>query len=198
VLFRSDRLGRADLQDQAVRENDGRKLGSSDARGAAVTSSRAGPGGSASGGRRADAGAAPQDGVRVAGEVPGGWPEALAAKPVPGRPPKLSDAQIAGLYELSSAPIRPLRIRDPGDGATGDPPRVQRRVERGQRRRLLCTTGLSPQPPLHRAYQQNPEAVQGWKDEQPLWCGSPDSLSAERNRRPSRTPGPDDAPHDRG
>ena len=32
--------------------------------------------------------------------------------------------------------------------------------------RLLRTMGLSPQRPLHRAYQQNPEAVQRWKDEQ--------------------------------
>jgi transposase len=32
--------------------------------------------------------------------------------------------------------------------------------------RLLRTMGLSPQRPLYRAYQQNPEAVQRWKDEQ--------------------------------
>src|SRR3982074_1541408 len=32
--------------------------------------------------------------------------------------------------------------------------------------RLLRTMGLSPQRPLHRAYQQNPEAVQRWKDEE--------------------------------
>jgi hypothetical protein len=32
--------------------------------------------------------------------------------------------------------------------------------------RLLRTMGLSPQRPLCRAYQQNPEAVQRWKDVQ--------------------------------
>jgi transposase len=32
--------------------------------------------------------------------------------------------------------------------------------------RLLRTMGLSPQRPLYRAYQQNPEAVQRWKQEQ--------------------------------
>ena len=32
--------------------------------------------------------------------------------------------------------------------------------------RLLRTMGLSPQRPLYRAYQQNPEAVQRWRDEQ--------------------------------
>jgi hypothetical protein len=32
--------------------------------------------------------------------------------------------------------------------------------------RLLRTMGLSPQRPLYRAYQQNPEAVQRWKAEQ--------------------------------
>ena len=31
--------------------------------------------------------------------------------------------------------------------------------------RLLRTTGLSPQRPLYRAYQQNPEAVARWRDE---------------------------------
>ena len=32
--------------------------------------------------------------------------------------------------------------------------------------RLLRTMGLSPQRPLYRAYQQNPEAVDRWKEEQ--------------------------------
>jgi transposase len=32
--------------------------------------------------------------------------------------------------------------------------------------RLLRKLGLSPQRPLHRAYQQNPEAVERWKREE--------------------------------
>jgi hypothetical protein len=32
--------------------------------------------------------------------------------------------------------------------------------------RLLKTMGLSPQRPLHRAYQQDPEAVERWKSEE--------------------------------
>jgi hypothetical protein len=32
--------------------------------------------------------------------------------------------------------------------------------------RLLRAMGLSPQRALYRAYQQNPEAVQRWRDEQ--------------------------------
>jgi hypothetical protein len=32
--------------------------------------------------------------------------------------------------------------------------------------RLLCKLGLSPQPPLYRAYQQNPQAVARWKAEE--------------------------------
>ena len=32
--------------------------------------------------------------------------------------------------------------------------------------RLLRMMGLSPQRPLHRAYEQDPEAVQRWKSEQ--------------------------------
>src|SRR6266568_5139818 len=32
--------------------------------------------------------------------------------------------------------------------------------------RLLRKPGMSPQRPLHRAYQQNPEAVERWKNEE--------------------------------
>ena len=39
-------------------------------------------------------------GVRVAGQVPGGRPQALRARPVPGQPPKLNGAQLRRLYTL--------------------------------------------------------------------------------------------------
>jgi transposase len=100
-----------------------------------------------------------------------GGRDALVAKPVPGRPPKLSGAQIARLYEwiVGADPAQfsfefALWTRD-----------MVRQVIRREFKialsvvsvgRLLRTMGLSPQRPLYRAYQQNPEAVQRWKDEQ--------------------------------
>ena len=93
-----------------------------------------------------------------------------AARPVPGRPPKLGGPQLARLYALI---------------AGQDPRQLQfefalwiremvREVIRREFRvalsvvsvgRLLRKLGLSPQRPLHRAYQQDPEAVQRWKKE---------------------------------
>jgi transposase len=96
---------------------------------------------------------------------------ALKAKPVPGRPRKLSGTHIARLYEL-------IVGRDPRQLSfefalwTREMVRELIRGEFGVALsvvsvgRLLRTMGLSPQRPLHRAYQQNPEAVTRWKNEQ--------------------------------
>ena len=94
--------------------------------------------------------------------------EALKARPVPGRPPKLSGAQLARLYGLvvgndprqlrfafalwTRAMVRELIRREFGVALS--------EVSVG---RLLRTLGLSPQRPLYRAYQQNPQAVARWK-----------------------------------
>jgi transposase len=96
--------------------------------------------------------------------------DALRAKPVPGRPPTLSGAQLARLYGLvvgndprqlrftfalwTRAMIREL-IRREFDAHLSE-------VSVG---RLLRKLGLSPQRPLYRAYQQNPQAVVRWKAE---------------------------------
>ena len=96
--------------------------------------------------------------------------EALRAKPVPGRPPTLSGAQLARLYQLvvgndprqlrftfalwTRAMIRELIGREFGV-----------RLLEVSVGRLLRKLGLSPQRPLYRAYQQNPEAVARWKAE---------------------------------
>ena len=96
--------------------------------------------------------------------------EALRAKPVPGRPPTLSGAQLARLYHLvvgndprqlrftfalwTRAMIRELIRREFGV-----------RLSEVSVGRLLRKLGLSPQRPLYRAYQQNPEAVARWKAE---------------------------------
>jgi transposase len=97
--------------------------------------------------------------------------EALKARPVPGRPPKLSGAQLQRLYGLvvgndprqlrfafalwTRAMVRELIRREFGVALS--------EVSVG---RLLRKLGLSPQRPLYRAYQQNPEAVARWKAEE--------------------------------
>src|SRR5919109_4835753 len=97
--------------------------------------------------------------------------EALKARPVPGRPPKLSGSQLARLYGLvvgndprqlrfafalwTRAMIRELIRREFHVSLS--------EVSVG---RLLRKLGLSPQRPLYRAYQQNPEAVAAWKAEE--------------------------------
>lgn len=99
----------------------------------------------------------------------GGW-DALRAKPVPGRPRKLTGQQIRRIYTLivgadprqlsfgfalwTREMVRELIRRECGVGLSV--------VSVG---RLLRTLGLSPQRPLWRAYQQNPEAVTQWKTE---------------------------------
>jgi transposase len=100
-----------------------------------------------------------------------GGERALEAKPVPGRPPKLSASQIARLYAL-------IVGRDPRQMSFEFALWTREMVRQVIRRefsvalsavsvgRLLRTMGLSPQRPLHRAYQQNPDAVQRWKDEE--------------------------------
>jgi transposase len=110
--------------------------------------------------------------------------EALKARPVPGRPPKLSGAQLQRVSTLvvgndprqlqfpfglwTRAMIREL-IRREFDVALSE-------VSVG---RLLRKLGLSPQRPLYRAYQQNPQAVARWKAEtypairaEAVWVGA--------------------------
>lgn len=95
---------------------------------------------------------------------------ALKAKPVPGRPAKLEGRQIARLYALivGSDP-RQLQF----DYALWTREMVRQVIRREFKvalsvvsvGRLLKKMGLSAQRPLHRAYEQNPEAVERWKTE---------------------------------
>lgn len=100
-----------------------------------------------------------------------GGKDALRAKPVPGRPRKLLGPQIARLYGL-------IVGRDPRQLSFEFALWTREMVRQVIRRefgvalsavsvgRLLRTMGLSPQRPLHRAYQQNPEAVARWKEQE--------------------------------
>lgn len=96
--------------------------------------------------------------------------DALKARPVPGRPPKLSGAQLRRLYALIVG-NDPRQLQFAFALWTRDMVRDLIRREFGVHLsavsvgRLLRKLGLSPQRPLYRAYQQNPEAVQRWRVE---------------------------------
>lgn len=99
-----------------------------------------------------------------------GGKDALRARPVPGRPPKLSGAQLSRLYTLIVG-ADPRQLSFEFALWTREMIREVIRREFGVALsvvsvgRLLGKLGLSPQRPLYRAYQQNPEAVQAWKRE---------------------------------
>jgi transposase len=100
-----------------------------------------------------------------------GGMDALKARPVPGRPPKLSGEQLRRIYTL-------IVGNDPRQLSFGFALWTREMVRDLIRRefgvalsvvsvgRLLRKLGLSPQRPLWRAYQQDPEAVQRWKREE--------------------------------
>jgi transposase len=157
-------------QDRCVRDNDGRKL---DHKTLEVLRIRAVG--------QVEAGAHPEDVAEALGlhrKTVYGWlakyreggEGALKARPVPGRPSKLDGRQIARLYALIvGKDPRQLQF----DFALWTRDMVRQVIRREFKvalsvvsvGRLLRKMGLSPQRPLHRAYEQNPEAVQKWKSE---------------------------------
>jgi transposase len=94
--------------------------------------------------------------------------DALRAKPVPGRPPKLTGNQIRRLYGLLVG-ADPRQLSFPFALWTRDMVRDLIRCEFGVALsvvsvgRLLKKLGMSPQRPLYRAWQQNPAAVEAFK-----------------------------------
>ncbi len=154
-----------------MRENDGRKL---DHQTLEVLRFRAV--------ERVEAGAHPEDVAEALGLARGtvymwlakyreGGREALRARPVPGRPAKLSGEQLRRLYALIvGADPRQLEF----EFALWTREMVRELIRREFKvalsvvsvGRLLRKLGLSPQRPLYRAYQQNPEAVERWKSEE--------------------------------
>jgi transposase len=154
-----------------VRDNDGRKL---DHKTLEVLRMRAV--------EQVAAGAHPQDVARALGfhentvygwlaKVREGGKDALKAKAVPGRPPRLGPTQLSRLYALIAG-ADPRQLSFEFALWTREMVREVIRREFGVKLsvvsvgRLLRTMGMSPQRPLHRAYQQNPEAVERWKSEQ--------------------------------
>ena len=97
--------------------------------------------------------------------------DALKAKPIPGRPPKLQGRQLARLYRLVAGKD-PRQLQFPFALWTRAMVRELIRREFGVALsevsvgRLLRTMGFSPQRPVYRAYQQDPDLVRRWREEE--------------------------------
>jgi len=106
----------------------------------------------------------------VAKEAAGGR-GALAAKPVPGRPPVLDAAQARRVFEIVAGSNPDQAAFDFGLWTRELVRHVIRRefgvvLSVSSVGRLLRRLGLSPQRPLYRAYQADPEKVQAWKQQE--------------------------------
>lgn len=94
--------------------------------------------------------------------------EALKAKPIPGAKPKLDGHQLQWLYQTIIGK-NPLQLKLPFALWTRAMVRELIRREFGIKLseisvgRLLRKLGLTPQKPLNRAYQQNPQLVLEWQ-----------------------------------
>mgnify|MGYP006295204691 CR=1 FL=1 len=97
-----------------------------------------------------------------------GGEDALRTKTIPGCPPKLSGTQLRKLYKIITEKD-PLQFKFSFALWTCGMVRevIQRefqvRLSKVSVGRLLKKIGLSPQKPLRRAYQQDPEKVGRWK-----------------------------------
>lgn len=128
--------------------------------------------------QRVEAGESPEDVVRVLGfsrtviydwlaKYREGGLDALRAKAIAGRPPRLSGEQLQKLYRAITTK-NPMQHRFEFALWTRAMVRELIRERFGVRLsdvsvgRLLKKMGLTPQKPLRRAYEQNPELVQTW------------------------------------
>ena len=99
-----------------------------------------------------------------------GGEEALKAKPIPGKPPKLNGKQMQKLARIIRTK-NPLQLQFDYALWTLEMVRVLIRQEFGVRLsevsvgRLLRRLGFSPQRPLYRAWQQDPSLVERWREQ---------------------------------
>lgn len=114
----------------------------------------------------------------------GGWP-ALRARPVPGRPGRLSGKQIKWIYDTVTLK-NPQQLKFPFALWTRAMigvlirRRFNIKLSITSVGRLLAQLGLTCQRPLYRAYQQNPMAVQKWlKEEYPRIRAAAKAVKAE-------------------
>ena len=131
--------------------------------------------------QRVEAGESPEDVIRVLGfarpviyewlaKYREGGLDALRAKAIPGRPPRLDGKQLRWVYKAITTKS-PLQYRFEFALWTRGMVRDLIRERFGVRLsdvsvgRLLKKLGLTPQKPLRRAYEQNPEWVQRWRAE---------------------------------
>ena len=128
--------------------------------------------------QRVEAGESPEDVVRILGfnrtviydwlaKYREGGLDALQAKAISGRPPRLTGKQLRWLYKAITTKS-PLQYRFEFALWTRSMVRELIRERFGVRLsdvsvgRLLKKLGLTPQRPLRRAYEQDPELVQTW------------------------------------
>ncbi len=131
--------------------------------------------------QRVEAGESPEDVVRALGfhrsciyewlaKYREGGVDALRTRKISGRPPKLNGKQLQRIYDLVTRK-NPMQLKFEFALWTRAMVRELIRREFGVRLsevsvgRLLKKLGLTPQRPLRRAYQQNPEAVEKWLKE---------------------------------
>ena len=101
----------------------------------------------------------------------GGEPPALKAKPIPGRPPKLAEAQMHLLAQV----VTDQTLLQHGFEVWLWTLSIQRemiRLQFGHRMslssvsRVMSLPGITVQSPLYRVLQQDPERVQKWESEE--------------------------------
>ena len=100
-----------------------------------------------------------------------GGKEALRAKPIPGRPAKISAAQMAKLARIVREK-NPMQLRFPFALWTLEMIRellardFKVRLSTVSVGRLMKRLGFTPQRPLYRAWQQDPILVERWRSEE--------------------------------